>query len=66
MAKGINQVTPQAGCLIITHYQRLLEHVIPDYVHVMIEGQILMTGGAELALKLEEKGYDWIEVDSEA
>jgi len=66
VAKGINQVAPQAGCLIITHYQRLLEHVIPDYVHVMIEGQILMTGGAELALKLEEKGYDWIEVDSEA
>lgn len=66
VAKGINQVAPQAGCLIITHYQRLLDHVRPTYVHVMIDGQILMTGGPELALELEEKGYDWIDVVPEA
>ena len=66
VAKGINQVVPQAGCLIITHYQRLLDHVKPDYVHVMIDGQILLTGGPELAHKLEDKGYDWIDVTPEA
>ena len=66
VAKGINQVAPQAGCLIITHYQRLLDHVKPTYFHVMIDGQILMTGGPELALELEEKGYDWIDVVPEA
>lgn len=66
VAKGINQVAPHAGCLIITHYQRLLDHVKPTYVHVMIDGQILMTGGPDLALELEDKGYDWIDVVPEA
>jgi Fe-S cluster assembly ATP-binding protein len=45
---------------VITHYQRLLDYIIPDYVHVLMDGKILKTGGADLALELEEKGYDWI------
>ena len=46
---------------MIIHYQRLLDHVKPDYVHVMIDGKIVKTGGADLAVKLEAQGYDWIE-----
>lgn len=61
VADGINSITPTAGCLLITHYQRLLEHVKPDYVHVMIDGKIVKTGGADLAIELESKGYDWLE-----
>ncbi len=61
VAEGINSITPTAGCLLITHYQRLLEHVRPDYVHVMIDGKIVKTGSAELAIELESKGYDWLE-----
>jgi Fe-S cluster assembly ATP-binding protein len=61
VSKGINAVAPQAGCLIITHYQRLLDHVRPDHVHVMIDGAIVQSGGPELALKLEDQGYEWLE-----
>ncbi|RJV00767.1 MAG: Fe-S cluster assembly ATPase SufC [Candidatus Poseidoniales archaeon] len=61
VADGINSIAPEAGCLLITHYQRLLEHVKPDFVHVMIDGKIVKTGGAELAGDLEAKGYDWLE-----
>ncbi len=61
VSDGINSIAPTAGCLLITHYQRLLEHVKPHYVHVMIDGQIVRTGGPELALELENKGYDWLE-----
>ena len=61
VAEGINSITPTAGCLLITHYQRLLDHVEPDYVHVMIDGKIVKTGGSELAAELESKGYDWLE-----
>ena len=61
VANGINQMRdPNRGILVITHYQRLLEYVVPDKVHVMWEGRIVHTGGKELAFKLEEKGYDWI------
>lgn len=66
VAKGINSVAPQAGCLIITHYQRLLDHVQPHFVHVMIDGVIAQTGGPELALKLEKEGYEWLEATTEA
>ena len=48
------------GILVITHYQRLLEYIVPDFVHVMSEGKIVRTGTKELALELEERGYDWI------
>jgi Fe-S cluster assembly ATP-binding protein len=61
VSDGINSVAPNAGCLLITHYQRLLEHVKPDFVHVMIDGKIVKTGDATLAGKLEAKGYDWLE-----
>jgi Fe-S cluster assembly ATP-binding protein len=66
VAKGINTVAPDAGCLIITHYQRLLDHVKPDFVHVMINGAIVQSGGPELALKLEQNGYEWLEAPKEA
>ena len=48
------------GVLVITHYQRILNYITPEFVHVMFEGQIVESGGADLALKLEEAGYDWV------
>lgn len=61
VAGGVNQLsTPHNAMLVITHYQRLLEYIVPDYVHVMANGRILRTGGKELALELEERGYDWV------
>ena len=61
VANGVNQLAKPDNCtLMITHYQRLLEYIVPDYVHVMARGQILMTGGKELALELESRGYDWV------
>jgi Fe-S cluster assembly ATP-binding protein len=61
VSQGVNQLTrPDNATLLITHYQRLLDYIVPDYVHVMARGQILTTGGKELALELEAKGYDWI------
>ncbi len=61
VSAGVNaQRGPQLGVLLITHYQRLLNYIVPDVVHVMAAGQILKSGGKELALELEEKGYDWI------
>ena len=52
---------PQNSTLLITHYQRLLELIIPDYIHVMAAGRILKTGGRELAVELEKTGYDWVD-----
>ena len=49
--------------LVITHYQRLLDYIVPDFVHVLVDGRIVRSGGKELALELEEKGYDWIKED---
>ena len=61
VASGVNQLaTPQTATLVITHYQRLLNYIIPDFVHVMADGRILKTGGKELAHELEAKGYDWV------
>ena len=61
VAQGVNQMrSAHRGFLIITHYQRLLEHIVPDYVHVLLDGQIIKTGSRELALELEEKGYGWL------
>ena len=48
------------GCLMITHYQRLLNYITPDHVHVMMQGRVVKSGGAELAQRLEAEGYDWI------
>ena len=61
VARGVNAMrSPERGFLLITHYQRLLDYIQPDIVHVMMDGRIVRTGGKELALELEEKGYDWI------
>ena len=61
VANGVNQLSNAANAmLVITHYQRLLDYIIPDYVHVMANGRIIRTGGKELALELEERGYDWV------
>jgi Fe-S cluster assembly ATP-binding protein len=61
VADGVNQLTsPENATILITHYQRLLNYIEPDFVHVMANGRILRTGGKELALELEERGYDWI------
>ena len=61
VAKGVNQLkSPTNATIVITHYQRLLDYIIPDFVHVLYNGRIVKTGGKELALELEEKGYDWI------
>ncbi|MHA7839201.1 MAG: Fe-S cluster assembly ATPase SufC [bacterium] len=62
VANGVNQMrSPDRGMLLITHYQRLLDYIIPDRVHVLSRGRIVRSGGKELALELEEKGYGWIE-----
>ena len=61
VAEGVQALrTPEMGVLIITHYQRILNYIKPDVVHIMLKGRIAETGGPDLALKLEEKGYDWV------
>ena len=61
VASGVNSLRgPNLGILLITHYQRLLNYIVPDHVHVMVQGRIVRSGGKELALELEEKGYDFI------
>jgi Fe-S cluster assembly ATP-binding protein len=61
VARGVNALRNSDNAfLVITHYQRLLEYIVPDYVHVLYNGRMVKTGGKELALELEEKGYDWI------
>jgi Fe-S cluster assembly ATP-binding protein len=62
VADGINRLrSPERAMIVITHYQRLLEYIVPDFVHVLAEGRIVRSGGRELALELEERGYGWIE-----
>ena len=61
VANGVNKLKNENNAvLVITHYQRLLDYIVPDFVHVLMDGKIVKTGGADLALELEEKGYDWI------
>ena len=61
VAEGVNQLrNPENAVVLVTHYQRLLNYIVPDYVHVLAGGRIVREGGRELALELEEKGYDWI------
>jgi Fe-S cluster assembly ATP-binding protein len=61
VSEGVNQLmSPELGVLVITHYQRILNYIKPQHVHILVNGQIAMTGGPELALELEEKGYDWV------
>jgi len=62
VAKGVEAMrSPERAILLVTHYQRLLNYIVPDYVHVLVNGKIVKSGGAELALELEEKGYGWTE-----
>lgn len=65
VANGVNKLrNDQNAFLVITHYQRLLDYIVPDYVHVLYKGRIVKTGTKELALELEEKGYDWIKEET--
>lgn len=61
VAEGVNKlVGPEMGVMIITHYQRILRYIKPDHVHILLDGRIVKSGGPELAVALEEKGYDWV------
>jgi len=62
VAQGVNTLrSPENATIVVTHYQRLLNYIVPDFVHVLANGRIVKSGGKELALELEEKGYDWIQ-----
>jgi len=61
VARGVNELRgPEFGAVVITHYQRILRYIEPDYVHVMLDGRLVTSGGKELAKELEDKGYDWV------
>jgi Fe-S cluster assembly ATP-binding protein len=67
VAEGVNRLrSAENAVVVVTHYQRLLNYIVPDFVHVLIDGRIVKSGGKELALVLEEKGYDWIRGESGA
>jgi Fe-S cluster assembly ATP-binding protein len=67
VSQGVNHLANKDNVIVlVTHYQRLLNYIVPDFVHVMSAGRIIRTGGKELALELEERGYDWIESEAEA
>jgi Fe-S cluster assembly ATP-binding protein len=67
VAAGVNKLRSKDNAtIVITHYQRLLDHIVPDFVHVLFDGRIVKSGGKELAHKLEERGYDWIKEEVEA
>jgi Fe-S cluster assembly ATP-binding protein len=62
VAAGVNRLrNPERAMVVVTHYQRLLDHIVPDFVHVLVDGRIVRSGGKEMALELEEKGYAWLE-----
>ena len=66
VANGVNALrNPDRAVILVTHYQRLLNYIVPDYVHVLANGRIVKSGGRELALELEEKGYGWLNIDEE-
>lgn len=66
VAKGVNKLrSPHNATILITHYQRLLDYIVPDFVHVLYNGQIVRSAGKELALELEKKGYEWIKEENE-
>jgi Fe-S cluster assembly ATP-binding protein len=67
VAGGVNQLRrPDNAFIVITHYQRLLNYIVPDYVHVLSDGKVVMSGGKDLALELEAKGYEWVDAQAEA
>ena len=64
VAEGFNKLRrPESSAIVITHYQRLLDYLKPDVVHVLIDGRIVKTGGPELAIEIENKGFDWIKAE---
>jgi len=64
VAAGVNALrAPDKSIIMVTHYQRLLDYIVPDYVHVLAKGRIIKSGGKELALELEERGYGWLGID---
>ena len=67
VASGVNSLrTPERAMIVVTHYQRLLNYIVPDFLHVLVEGRIVREGGKELALELEEKGYAWLDKEPPA
>jgi len=67
VANGVNKLrSPERSVVMVTHYQRLLDYIKPDVVHVLADGRILKTGDADLALELEERGYDWVKEEAAA
>ncbi|MEZ0607723.1 Fe-S cluster assembly ATPase SufC [Fibrella sp. WM1] len=67
VAEGVNKLrSPERSAIVVTHYQRLLDYIVPDFVHVLYKGRIVKSGPKELAYELEEKGYDWIKAEVEA
>ncbi len=65
VAAGVNALrSPDRAMILVTHYQRLLEHIVPDHVHVLSKGRIVKSGGRELALELEKQGYGWLETEA--
>ncbi len=67
VAKGVNALkSPETSTIVVTHYQRLLDYIVPDYVHVLYKGKIVKSSGKELALELEAKGYDWIKQENDS
>lgn len=67
VADGVNQLrSPERSFIVVTHYQRLLDYIVPDFVHVLYNGRIVKSGTKELALELEEKGYDWIKAEADS
>ena len=61
VSEGVNELkSPDLGVLVITHYQRILNYIRPEHVHILVDGRVVMTGGPELALELEDRGYDWV------
>jgi len=66
VSEGVNQLmNPDLGVLVITHYQRILDYIKPDRVHILVDGRIVMSGGPDLALELEDKGYEWVKVEKD-
>jgi Fe-S cluster assembly ATP-binding protein len=67
VAAGVNRLRgPERAMVVVTHYQRLLDHIVPDFVHVLVDGRIVRSGGKEMAHELEERGYTWLEKEPEA
>ena len=67
VAEGVNKLRkPDRASIVVTHYQRLLNYIVPDFVHVLVDGRIVRSGGKDLAFRLEEKGYDWVKVEPES